>query len=531
MKQTFQYLKKCFAILLASCLLFTSCQSEDHIFFYHIENLPQNLDPQVASTPEELSVVSGLFDGLFSMDANGTPVLQAAERYEVSSNGLVYTIYLKQDLSYRYQVTFSDDEDHTPPPVTAHDYVFGMQRVFMPETQSPHVTTLSAIKNSQQVLSGASPSTLGIKALDDYTIQITLSYPDPSFLEALTCAGAMPCNQAFFESTGGAYGLTKETLLCNGPYNLRTWNDYDGVTLVAVDENASVPRIRLPILTEDASLQELLIENETDAAILPHRLLTGNISSYNVTEVNTTTWVLLFNPDTAGLNNPQIRSALANTAAVTLSQVDIPSDLSLANGLIPPSVSINNTSYREAVGSAVSVSSLPAAKSEYANGLASENLTKLENIKVLLPEDAVYANLLETVNQSWQSNLSAFFSIEKMPVADIITAIKRGDFDIALIPVSALSNDIYALLLPYTTGGEWSWVGENNTAFTSALAPLANTQQGRQNLYFSAEKALLRDYVIYPLFFESSSFLTSEWIKGLYISPFGPLIDFHSFET
>lgn len=531
MKHMYKRFYKCFILLLVSCLFLTSCKSEEHIFYYYIEKMPQNLDPQVASTPEELSVVSGLFDGLFSMGADGKPVLQAAERYEVSADGLVYTIYLKKDLSYRYQVSFNDDDDHTPPPVTAHDYVFGIQRVFMPETQSPHTTKLSAIKNAQQVLNGASPSTLGIKAVDDYTLQITLSYPDPAFLEALTCAGAMPCNQAFFESTGGAYGLTKETLLCNGPYNLRTWNDYDGVTLVAIDETSSVPRIRLPILDEDISLQELITENETDAAILPHRLLTENATSYNVTEVNTTTWVLLFNPNTPGLNNQQIRSALANTAIYTSSQTSLPSDLSLANGLIPPSVSIGGTSYRDAVGSATTASSLPAAKTEYTNGLASENLTKLENIKVLTPDDNVYANLLETINQGWQSNLSAFFAIEKMSVADMITAVKRGDFDIAFIPVSALSNDIYALLLPYTTGGEWYWVGENNSAFTAALAPLANTQQGRQNLYFSAEKALLRDYVICPLFFESSSFLTSEWIKGLFISPFGPLIDFHSFKT
>ena len=518
---------KWFCLLLSVCILFSACSEEERIFYYHIRSIPKNLDPQVASTPEELSVVSGLFDGLFSMDANGNPVLQAAESYEISASGLVYTIYLKQDLFYRAQGSASSAIS-SPIPVTAHDYVFAMQRVFMPSTHSPHITTLSAIKNASLVLNGADPSNLGVVALDDYTLQITLSYPDSSFLEALTCAGAMPCNRDFFESTGGSYGLSREMLICNGPYNLRTWNAYDGVTLVAVDENAPVARIRLPLLGNGTSTLDLLLNEETDACILPYSERTQTLSGYRSTELNITTWVLVFNPNSTGLNNRQIRNALGGTAQTALAGTTLPGGFYPADGLIPQSVHINGVSYRESAGAAVSNVSLSRMPEIYTSGLNAENLAKLSNIRFFIPQEFTAPDIMDEVNQSWQRDLSAFFSVERMSTADILTAINRGDFDIALIPVSAFSNDIYALLLPYAENGSFAWVGASNPAFAQSLEPLSYTIHSREPLYLQAEKALLSDYVICPLLFESSSFITSKWVKEVYVSPFGPLLDFHS---
>jgi ABC-type oligopeptide transport system, periplasmic component len=524
-----KHISKWLCLLLTFCLFFTSCSEEERIFYYHVSSVPQNLDPQVASTPEELSVISGLFDGLFSLDANGTPVLQAAESYEISASGLVYTIHLKQNLFYRFQVTTNSENPPAPIPVTAHDYVFGMQRVFTPETRSPHATTLSAIENSARVLNGADPSVLGIKALDDYTLQITLSYPDASFLEALTCAGAMPCNREFFESTRGAYGLSRENLICNGPYNLRTWNDYDGVTLIAVDENAPVTRIRLPLLSEDTTSLSLLKNKATDACILPYSEHPANLSGYHSTSVNTTTWVLIFNPNSPGLNNRLIRQALGGIAQVAVEDMHLPEGFTVATGLVPPSVHISGTSYREMVGAAIYTPSISSAQSSFSTGLSAESLDKLNNIRILVVENSSTSLVADMVNQNWQKNLSAFFAIDTMPLPDIITAMRRGDFDIALIPVSAFSNDIYALLLPYSESGTYYWIGENNTAFNEALFPLSYTVQNREPLYLQAERALLSDYVICPLMYEDSYFITSDWLKDVYISPFGPLIDFHSF--
>ena len=524
-----KYISKWLCLLLSFCLLFTSCSDKERIFYYHVSSVPQNLDPQVASTPEELSVISGLFDGLFSLNADGTPVMQAAESYEVSTSGLVYTIHLKQNLFYRFQVTTNSENQPAPIPVTAHDYVFAMQRVFTPETRSPHTTTLSAIENSTRVLNGADPSVLGIKALDDYTLQITLSYPDASFLEALTCAGAMPCNREFFESTGGAYGLSRENLICNGPYNLRTWNDYDGVTLVAVDENAPVSRIRLPLLGEGTTSLSLLQNKATDACILPYSEQPSNLFGYRSTSVNTTTWVLIFNPNSQGLNNRLIRQALGGTAQVAVENIQLPEGFTVATSLVPPSVHIGGISYRETVGAATYAPSVSSAQSNFSTGLGVESLDKLSNIRILVAENSPTTLVADMVNQNWQKNLSAFFAIDVMPLTDIITAVRRGDFDIALIPVSAFSNDIYALLLPYTEGGAYYWIGENNTAFNDALSPLSYTVQNREPLYLQAERALLGDYIICPLMFEDSYFITSDWLKDVYISPFGPLIDFHSF--
>lgn len=100
-----------------------------------------------------------------------------------------------------------------------------MQRAVSPQTGSPLASQLFIIQNAQEVNEGKRPvSDLAVRAVDEDTLTITLTQPDPEFPERLAGTPFMPCNEAFFTYTAGRYGLEKEYVLTNGPFLLTAWN-------------------------------------------------------------------------------------------------------------------------------------------------------------------------------------------------------------------------------------------------------------------------------------------------------------------
>ena len=184
----------------------SGCGGKELITFtWQVDSMPQSLDPQLAESVCERTAAEHLFRGLMMLDENGQPVVDCAESYTISPDQLTYTFTLKDDLFFH-----SYEKDSQPVPLSAKDFVFGITRVFLPDTFSPYAQQLSGIAGSSDVLAGGDPSLLGISAPDDKTVIIRLSAPDETFLTKLCCPGAMPCNEEFFRSTKGSYGLSSK---------------------------------------------------------------------------------------------------------------------------------------------------------------------------------------------------------------------------------------------------------------------------------------------------------------------------------
>ncbi|MGN0557452.1 MAG: ABC transporter substrate-binding protein, partial [Acutalibacteraceae bacterium] len=174
-----------------------------------------SLDPQLAQSDAEFTVVSNCFEGLTALDENGKTVPAAAENIDVSENGCVYTFTLRKNMLW------SDGKT----PVTADDFAFGLTRALLPDTRAPFASLLLSVKNAAAVHSGKAPaSRLGIQAVDAATLVITLERPDRNFLQTLSAPVSLPCPRAFFESTNGKYGLDDDSVLSNGAFYLREWN-------------------------------------------------------------------------------------------------------------------------------------------------------------------------------------------------------------------------------------------------------------------------------------------------------------------
>ncbi|MDD3428724.1 MAG: ABC transporter substrate-binding protein [Oscillospiraceae bacterium] len=464
-----------------------------------------------------------------------------ATDYTVSDDGLIYTIPIKSGVYYSYQGKIPTDDTRPQYEVQAKDFVFALQRVFTKETASPYADTLSAIQNSGACLNGTLPvSALGVKALDAYTLQITLAFPDPEFITKLCCPGAMPCNQTFFEGTYGSYGLDMEHILSSGDFRITLWDSTDGVTLRRnTTRKGYVERIRLllPSLNQDGTPADTPIQR-LDNETTDLEIITGDLTSnsYRQNSFSTTTWVLAFNCANPQLSNANIRLALASVAYRT--PLEKNEHYTFAEGLVPPNVTMLDTSFREYAGSVADIypqdvtSLLKAGLQELSAQMSQGKetpvvLEKLSGLKVLVPTDSFVASYFDSINQMWQKELGAFFSVSQVSDAELETAYKSGSYDIILLPLSMQQNDVYSILTHFATGDKTNYTRFVSAAFDAEIAEIAATgnMTKRTTLYRQAERNLLIGAPVVPLFYENSTLLTVKWLENIVFSPFGPVVD------
>lgn len=182
---------------------------------------PESLDPHKTSTVAEANILRDMFMGLAMHDAKAGLIPGAAESWTVSEDGLTYTFKLRAGALW---------SDGTP--VTAGDFVYSWQRVVNPETAAEYAYMLAPIVNAEAITAGEKPPTdLGVRAIDDMTLEVSLNAPTPYFLELLTHQASYPVQKANVEALGADF--TKAgNLVSNGAYTLSAFVPNDKLTLV-----------------------------------------------------------------------------------------------------------------------------------------------------------------------------------------------------------------------------------------------------------------------------------------------------------
>ena len=192
-------IKRLMCIALSLCLaasLFSGCSKSAGAidFIYPFSANVRSYDPQVASTTDEFLIIENTFEGLVRVNDDGTVKPGVAESWDVSSDGLTYTFKLKKGMKWNIDTELDTEgkrkEDKRldymgydfNPDITANDFVFALRRAAAPETECPLFSSIACIENAPQVHSGKiKAAKLGVKATDDYTLEIKLSSADDSF--------------------------------------------------------------------------------------------------------------------------------------------------------------------------------------------------------------------------------------------------------------------------------------------------------------------------------------------------------------
>lgn len=263
--------------VLSAALLLTACgQSEKKAdapktFSYVYAMDPSSLDYSVTSKSSTSDVIANVVDGLLENDKYGNLIPSLAEDWSVSKDGLTYTYKLRKGVKWYT----SEGEEYAE--VKAQDFVTGLKHAA--DGKSDGLSLLQdSIKGLAAYISGESNdfSTVGVKAVDDYTVEYTLNKPESFWNSKVTTATMLPVNEEFLNSKGSDYGApTPSSILYNGPYFLKSLTsksviEYEKNPNYWDKDNVKIDNIKLTFY--DGSDQESLIRSFTQGAYTTARL-------------------------------------------------------------------------------------------------------------------------------------------------------------------------------------------------------------------------------------------------------------------
>lgn len=195
------------------------CPSGERCLEYGNGNDPSSLDPQIATATNEAAILRELFEGMFSDGPDGAPVPGVAQVSETSKDGLTWTFHLRPEV-------WSDGA-----PLTANDFVFAYRHMLDPKTGSSYAYLLYVLKNAEAVNAGkAAPETLGVRALDDHTLEIKLEHPASYLPQLLKHQSFFPIPEHAVRRWGADWSKPAH-FVGNGAYVLSDWRLGDYIRL------------------------------------------------------------------------------------------------------------------------------------------------------------------------------------------------------------------------------------------------------------------------------------------------------------
>ena len=264
-------------VVLSTTALLVACGKADKeadaptTFSYVYAVDPASLDYSVATRTSTTDVIGNVVDGLMENDQYGNVIPSLAEDWSVSKDGLTYTYKLRKGVKWYT----SEGEEYAE--VTAHDFVTGLKHVA--DGKSDGVSLIqNSIKGLDAYMTGETNdfSTVGVKALDDYTVEYTLNKPESFWNSKVTTATMLPVNEEFLKASGKDYGaVTPAGILYNGPYILKTLTsksliEYEKNPNYWDKEKVKIEKVKLTYY--DGSDQESLIRSFSSGAYTTARL-------------------------------------------------------------------------------------------------------------------------------------------------------------------------------------------------------------------------------------------------------------------
>jgi len=489
----------------------------------------KTLDPGLILKINQVELVEQLFLGLTDFDPKTYEVLpELAKNWQISDNGTVYTFRLRQDVKWT-----------NGSPVTAQDIVWAIRRNISPITDSPYAHTLYIIKNAERLYQGeiTDLSKLGVRAIDDYTVEFTLKQPASYFPALASLWTYRPLPRQAIEQYGKNW-IEPKLIQTNGPYRLTEW--VLGKQLILNKnpdyyeaEKVNIPDVRYTIVNENSLALAMYEKNEVDIVggqvylQLPQREMSRikydpNLrKERHITPSFCTEWYG-FNTQRAPMDNPLVRKAIA--AAIdkkTLLNVIIKGENITATTFTPPPI-FGAVEPSKEVGILFRPKQAKAwlAKAGYPDGKGFPEVVLMYNTSKNHYE---VANAIKVI---LKHHLNIDIEIRGYDFLPYITTLTEESkphlFRMSWCPDYPDAHvGLYEVFHP-TQG--INWIGWDNLEFAQQVeqARQISNPEKRKKQYYRAEQILTEEEaVIIPLYFSRTQFLVKPWVKEWYPTGFG----------
>jgi oligopeptide transport system substrate-binding protein len=511
-----------------------AAKSEEQVLNFINGDYIPSMDPSKVTDEYGFQFVGATMEGLYRLGEDGEIKEGIAKgEPEVSEDGLTWTFKLREDAKW------SNGD-----PVTAHDFVYSWQRAVKPETKSEYGPYMMAgvIKNADEISKGELPvEELGVKAIDDYTLEVQLANPTPYF-ESLTTFGTfMPLNQKFVEEHGENFATSEATLLFNGPFKLDIKDDNQNITqanewkLVKNEDYWDADTVQLEeinfVVSKDPQTNvNLYNEGDIDRADLSADLVDQYIShdDYRIVP-QASVFYLKMNQERKGeqtpLANKNIRNAI-NNAIDREALVNVLNNGSIAaTGLIPKDfVTVpGGGDFREENGDFAAYDKDTALEA-WNKGLEELGVDSIE--LELLTDDGEGATKTfnENLAHQLETNLPGLkVNIKPVPFKNRLQLDTDQDYELQVAGWGPDYLDPFTFLSLFVTDGGNNKMGYSNAEYDQLISETQTTtdQEQRYQKFLEAEKILLEESGIAPLYQRARSQLHSPKIQGEIINKFG----------
>jgi len=490
--------------------------AEDQTFSYRLLDDVPTLDPQLIEDVSGSHVARQLFEGLLNQDAPGNNIPGVAETWEASEGNTVWTFKLRSDAKW------SNGD-----PVTAQDFVYAWQRAADPATASPYAwyMEITQIKNAAEIIAGdVAPTEMGVEAVDDLTLKVTLNQPLPYFPSMTTHATLFPSHKATIEAHGDDW--TKPgNLVGNGAYILTERTLGEGFTMVKNDMywdagNTIITEINGVIVNDEDQALTRYEAGEYDlleplpAGQFPRLQDERPAEAHSVPRLCSYYYAINVSGNgPKALEDERVREALsyAIDRDVIVNQV-------LKGGQTPaysfthiatagfeaPEIEFGTWSQAERDAKAAELIAAARADGVDVDGMG---------LDILYNTSESHKQIATIISQMWKQKLGVEAGLENLEWKNYLETRRQQQFDVARAGWCADYKEASTFLdLMTTTHG--SNAGKYSNAMVDDLMKESKTAEDPQPIYTKVEEIIADEVGLIPIYHYANTFLLDASMKG-----------------
>ncbi|AYF05917.1 MULTISPECIES: peptide ABC transporter substrate-binding protein [Bacillus] len=486
------------------------------------EEIP-SLDTAKTMDGTSAHVMQNIFEGLYVLDDQDQPMPGIAKSFKRSEDGKKYTFDLRKDAKW------SNGDS-----VTANDFMFAWKRAINPETASQYAYMLFHVKNAKEINKGTMPlDNLGVKAINDYKLEVEIEQPIPYFLQLLALPIYLPQHESFLKEQGKNYALEPSNLIYNGPFVLEKWKHEQEFQLKKNatywdEKKVKLDEINFQIVKDTMTAVNLYEAGDLDRVPINSQFVDkykGNKELHMSSEPGIA--MLRFNEKNNALANKKVRQSIS----LALNKEDfvahfINNGAKSASGLVPAGHIHEETGkdFRKENGD-LSPYNLQNAKKIWAEAKKELGVDEV-NLEFLTYEQDNAKRMAEYIKGDLEKHLPGLaIQIKQQPFKQKLQLEQTGDYDISMANWGPDYKDPISYLELFTTDNQNNKMNYSNRHYDElikkAKSDLVLDQKKRWEALQEAERILLEDAAIAPLYQMGSAYVQKDYVKGIEKHQFG----------
>lgn len=506
-------------------------KAEGNFIRHNLGASTKTIDPHLNTAVDGAIVLVNMLQGLSTYDVEGNIIPGAAESWDVSEDGMTYTFKLREDGKW------SDGQ-----PVVAEDFVYSWQRAVDPVTASEYAYQLYYVENAQKINEGDESvklEDLGIKAVDEHTLEVKLVAPTPFFLELTAFPTLFPVRKDMIEKDPDQWSLNADTYVSNGPFKLDVWKLNDVIRVVKNDEYWNKDSVKVDGIdfyfieeqnvamsafasgeldyNETISNEQIPVLKESDPGFAIHPYLG--------------TYFYVFNTPQAPFDDARVRKALS----LAIDRKSIVENVTLggqvpATGYVPQGLNLSTGEEFRKVADAASPPYVDPenyeANVEEAKKLLAEagypDGEGFPTFEILYNTNESHQAIGEAIQNMWKQALNIDVSLQNEEWAVFLDTRSLGNFEVARHGwIGDYEDPINFLDMWYSTSGnnDCHW---DNPEFDKHIDESRLTSgKERDDHMLAAEKLMMDEAVVAPIYYYTKPAQMNPALKDSYLSMLG----------